>query len=112
MRFLIDEDVPVALLKALQRLGHDAVRVTPSTPDPAIADRSRTERRILITLDKDFTNTKLYPPTHLTTVHIQIHPPYAQDVIAAFLNLLNTLPQEKWSGLIILQRANVIRVVE
>ena len=112
MKFLIDEDVPVALLKTLKRAGHDAIRVTPSTPDPIIADQARAEGRILITLDKDFTNTKLYPPTQLTTVHIQIHPPYAKDIIEAFQTLLTTLAADKLSGLILLGKAGVIRIIE
>ena len=112
MKFLLDEDIPVALLRTLKRAGHDAIRITPSTPDPIIADQSRREGRILVTLDKDFTNTKLYPPTQLTTVHIQIHPPYAQDIIEAFQTLLTTLPVDKFSGLILLGKTGIIRIIE
>ena len=112
MRFLIDEDVPTILLSVLKTAGHDTLRVEPSTSDPAIAARAKTEGRILVTLDKDFTNTTRYPPSQFTIVHIQIHPPYAQDITAAFKRLLETLPTEKFRGLIILQKPGSIRVVE
>lgn len=112
MKFLLDEDVPLALLRALKRAGHDAIRIIPSTPDPIIAGQARTEGRILITLDKDFTNTKLYPPTQLTTVHIQIHPPYAQYIVEAVHSLIATLPAEKFVGLILLQKGGLLRIRE
>lgn len=112
MKFLIDEDVPTVLLSVLETAGHDAVRVEPSTSDPAIAARAKAEGRILVTLDKDFTNLTRYPPSQLTIVHVQIHPPYAQDITAAFTRLLDTLSPEKFRGLIILQKPGSIRVIE
>lgn len=112
MKFLVDEDVPSALLIALQRAGHDAVRVERSASDPANAARAKAEGRILVTLDKDLTNTKRYPTSQFTIVHIPIHPPYAQDIVAAFSRLLETLPAEKFRGLIILQKPGTIRVIE
>ena len=102
MRFLLDEDVPRKLLTTLLRAGHDAIRVEPSTPDAAIADRARREGRILVTLDKDFTNTALYAPAHVTIVHIHIHPPHAVDIVEAFTRLLDRLPPTDFRGLIVL----------
>ena len=112
MRFLIDEDVPRKLLTTLLRAGHDAVRVEPSTPDAVIALRARQETRILVTLDKDFTNTALYPPALLTTVYLHIHPPYAPDLIEAFLHLLDHLPPADFKGLIVLGKSGSIRTLE
>ncbi len=111
MRFLIDEDVPAKLIGVLRAAGHEVERVAPSSSDQAIAPRAKAEGRILITLDKDFTNSALFPPNQYTIVHIQFHPPYAQDIITAVMDLLKTLPAEKFQGLIILQRAGSIRVV-
>ncbi len=112
MRFLADEDVPCKLLVALRAAGHDAVRVDQAGSDQAIAHRAKAERRIIVTLDKDFTNRALYPPSEFTIIHIRIHPPYARDLIEAFMRLLDVLPSEKFHGLIVLQKLGSIQVSE
>ena len=112
MTFLLDEDVPVKLLKTLQKAGHDVTRVAPASADPAIAVQARQEGRVLITLDKDFTNRSLYLPERSTIVHLRIHPPYAEDLISAFLALLERVPAERLKGLIVLGTAGSIRVSE
>ena len=112
MKFLIDEDVPIKLLHMLKAAGHEAIRVTPSTPDPAIADQALQEGRILVTLDKDFTNKSLYPPERFTIVHIRIHPPYAADLVEAFRGLLTQVAPEQFKGLILLGRTDSLRILE
>ena len=112
MRFLIDEDVPLKLLRTLRSAGHQVERVEQSTPDRVIAHQAEAEGRILVTLDHDFTNTHLFPPSRLTIVHIQIHPPYAEEIVKSFGRLLATIPESELRGLIILHKASVIRVTE
>lgn len=112
MKFLLDEDVPLKLLKVLNAAGHDARRVVPSTPDPVAAAQASEEGRILVTLDKDFTNKSLYPPSRFTIVHIRIHPPYAEEIIEAFLRVLATLPSEPFRGLLLLDRTGSLLVSE
>ncbi len=112
MRFLIDEDVPVKLLKTLSKLGHDVIRVEPSTKDPDVAKLAREEKRILITLDKDFKNTVLYSPKEFNIVYIQIHPPYADRLIEAFQKLLDQTNSEAFTGLIILGEKGHLRIVK
>ena len=81
MKFLIDEDIPVKLLKELIAQGHDAVRVTPGSADIDIAQ-------------------------------IRIHPPFAPVIISAFKKLLQSIPPEKFKGLLILLESGNIRVSE
>ena len=101
MKFLIDEDVPVKVMAALTALGHEAVRVKPGSADPEIARLALSEKRTLLTLDKDFSNTILYPPSELTILLIHLHPPLAEPVIAAIQKYLASGSELK--GLIILQ---------
>ena len=110
MKFLIDENIPTKLLTALSELGHDAVRVTLASSDAEIAEKAKKEGRVLVTLDKDFTNTFLYPPNQLDIIHVQIHPPYKESVIEAFQMLLKSLPPEKIKGLIILKKTGHVRI--
>ena len=112
MKFLLDEDVPVKLLTTLRTAGHDVTRVTASTPDPAVAVQARHEGRVLITLDKDFANSALYPPERCAIVLIRIHPPYAGEIIHAFLALLARVPPERLTGLTVLGAAGSLHLFE
>ncbi len=105
---MIDEDVPVKVMSFLKASAHDTARVTPSSPDAQIARLAKTEKRILITLDKDFTNVSMYPPKELTIRHVQIHPP-AIEIITAALQKLLALPVEEIKGLIILRESGHLR---
>lgn len=110
MRFLVDEDVPAKLLNTLLKLGHDAVRVKPGTPDTENVKRAKSEARVFITLDKDFINPAVYPAAEFDIIRLQIHPPYANALVSAFQKLLTTVPVEKFKGLIVLQEGGHIRV--
>ena len=109
MRWLIDEDVPVKLLRILTTAGHDAIRVTAATPDAAIANQARAEDRILVTLDSDFTNQALYPPERFSILHIRLHPPNADAIVTAVMGLLASTKSLK--GLTLLGRTGAIRIV-
>ena len=57
MRFLVDEGVDTRLAAMLTAAGHDVVEIVVTargSDDLAIADRAMTERRIIVTADKDF----------------------------------------------------------
>jgi predicted nuclease of predicted toxin-antitoxin system len=57
LRFLVDEGVDARLAAMLVAAGHDVVEIaatTPGTDDLAVASRAVTERRIIVTVDKDF----------------------------------------------------------
>ncbi|MBI1871784.1 MAG: DUF5615 family PIN-like protein [Chlamydiae bacterium] len=110
MKFLIDEDVPLKILKFLKGLGHDAIRTIPSTTDPELAKLAKREERILISIDKDFTNTRLYPPEDFDIIHVQIHPPYADKIVESLKRLFDELSEKEFKGLIILLESGHIRV--
>ena len=57
MRFLIDRCVGRRLANWLRTQGHDVVELSTKEPDPgdrAILTRAESEKRILVTMDKDF----------------------------------------------------------
>lgn len=57
MRFLADEDFPLASVKRLRSAGHDVVTVTtdsPGIPDREVLMRAVREDRIVLTFDRDF----------------------------------------------------------
>ena len=103
MKFLVDEDVPIKLLKALKSLNHNAVRVESSASDITNAKRAKEEDRILISLDRDLTDSFLFPPSEFNIIHIDIH-------IEAFKKLLSEISADRLKGLVILTREGHFRI--
>lgn len=57
MRFLVDENLPLPIVEALRRQGHDAAWVrgdAPGSADDQVLARATAEGRVLVTADKDF----------------------------------------------------------
>ena len=111
MSFLIDEDIPVKLLKSLKELGHNALRVRPSSSDITIANQAKANQSILISLDNDFSNTKLFPPEKFDIILLRIHPPYEGIIVETVKKFLATVPAEKIKGLTILTTEGHVRFV-
>ncbi len=66
MKFKIDENLPVEFAELLREAHYDAFTVVEQKlegqPDENIAAICSHEERILITLDTDFTDIRVYPP--------------------------------------------------
>ncbi|MCX7049258.1 MAG: DUF5615 family PIN-like protein [Candidatus Sumerlaeota bacterium] len=66
MRFKTDESLPKEAAAILRQAGHDACSALDERlggePDENIAAISQTEKRAIITLDKDFADIRAYPP--------------------------------------------------
>lgn len=57
MRFLADENIPLATVTVLRQQGHDVVWIhtdAPGSSDQEILVRAQAEERIILTFDKDF----------------------------------------------------------
>jgi predicted nuclease of predicted toxin-antitoxin system len=66
VKFKLDENLPDELGPLLRQSGHEAHSVRDEhlegSTDLAIAQACRSERRVIITLDLDFADVRLYPP--------------------------------------------------
>jgi predicted nuclease of predicted toxin-antitoxin system len=66
MKFKIDENLPQEFASALRSAGHDALTVLDQglvgAADQEIARRCRDEERVLMSLDLDFSDMRIYPP--------------------------------------------------
>lgn len=66
MKFKTDENLPIEAATTLREAGFDADTVwdeaLSSTADEILADRARSEARVLVMLDLDFANIQAYPP--------------------------------------------------
>lgn len=65
-RFKLDENIPADVAAHLRSIGHDAETVLEEdlggAVDENLIEVSRSESRILVTLDLDFADIRLYPP--------------------------------------------------
>lgn len=65
--FKIDENLPVECAELFVAAGHDATTVLGQghggEKDPTLADLVKMEDRIFVTLDLDFADIRVYPPT-------------------------------------------------
>jgi len=65
MRFLTDENVYPPIVQALRGLGHDVFDIKKEEltgiPDEDVYDLAKSQDRVLVSMDKDFTNIILYP---------------------------------------------------
>ena len=67
MDFKVDENLPIEVLQLLRDAGHDASAVLDEgmggASDDKVAETSRQEARVLITLDRGFADIRRYPPS-------------------------------------------------
>ena len=66
MKFKIDENLPIEIAELLNNDGYDAKTVIDQGlcggDDPGIAAICQEEKRIIVTLDTDFSDIRTYPP--------------------------------------------------
>ncbi len=99
MRFLLDENVHIAVLAFAQKLGHDIVRAPLGTRNGDIIKLALEEKRVLITHDKDFLDLTRYPPkNHPGIICIRIHPPVIARITQALQMLLERAPAGQFQG--------------
>jgi predicted nuclease of predicted toxin-antitoxin system len=67
MKFKTDENMPAEAAEDLRQAGHDALTVADQQlagqPDVRVAEVCRMEGRALLTLDLDFSDIRVFPPS-------------------------------------------------
>ena len=109
MLFLADENIPEKLTRFLVRSGHSVEKAVPQAPDQENIRKARSEKRIIITLDKDFEILYAKDPS-FGVILFRIHPPYADLLIKSFERLIGQIPEIPSTGLILLTQSGHIRV--
>ena len=110
IKFLIDENVPSLIKRELIRAGHNIISPLHGSSDAAVARIAKREGCIILTLDKDFTNTVLFPPSEFNIIQIAIHPPEKTAILNALTSLLSTLKPSQLKGLIIVHSKGFSRI--
>jgi hypothetical protein len=99
MRFLVDEDVDVRIIRLLRSLGHDVKRVPSGMKNGHVMRLAINESRVLITRDVDFTDKVKFPPPRTPgVVHLDIHPPRFERLAPPLKAFVTTVAAPALSG--------------
>lgn len=115
LRFKVDENLPVEVATLLQQAGHDALTVVDQRlagePDTNLAQVCKAEDRILVTLDTDFTNIRMYPPqAYPGIIVLRLRQQDKLNILTVMLRLLPILKVELLSNQLWIVNENRIRI--
>ena len=99
MLFIADANVFVPMVEGLRHMGHDVF-------DVKERDLAQNQRRILITMDKDFSSILLYPPgEHYGIIVVKLYRLKVAEATKLFIDAINDIKPEDISGnLVIIDR--------
>ena len=114
MRFLIDENVPALVTRALRQLGHDCIAVAETDAralDPDIMARARGEERVLVTFDADFSRMIFHElrPAPPGVVYMRGRPEHSRAVAETFVALFRDAAIDPMSRFIVIELGGVVR---
>ena len=110
MRLITDENIPRKIVKILKARDWDILTVSPSTSDFAIGKIAQTERRIILTMDKDFSNPLTFPPFRFRgIIRIRIHPPIVSSILKSLDALFAKCTPEDLDGKLAILEKNGFR---
>lgn len=103
LRFKIDENLPAEVATLLTDSGHDASTVLEQRlsgyPDSQISQVCQQEQRIIVTLDLDFSDIRLYPPQEYSGIVVfRLVQSSKRQVLEATRRLLPLLDKEMLTG--------------
>jgi predicted nuclease of predicted toxin-antitoxin system len=115
MLFKLDENVPEGLIAELTGMGHDAETCRheglAGAEDQAVASRSQSEGRVLVTFDRDFSDIRRYPPgSHSGIVILRLQSQDVRSCKTAFLRLLAAVPEADFAGSLITVEDSRVRL--
>ena len=99
MQFKIDENLPLEIADLLVGASYDAKTVNDQQlqgiKDPILIDVCRTEHRVLVTLDTDFSDIRAYPPEEFTGIIVlRVGSQAKNHVIKVFRSIMPLIGRE------------------
>ncbi len=110
MLFIADANVFVPMVEGLRQMGHDVFDVKEkgleNLSDPELFQLAQNQRRILITMDKDFSSILLYPPgEHYGIIVVKLYRLRVAEATKLFIDAITDITPEDISGnLVIIDR--------
>jgi predicted nuclease of predicted toxin-antitoxin system len=102
MRLLADENFPLPTIEALRSAGHDVTWARtdhPGTKDAALLELAESDRRVLVTLDKDFWQIAVQrrePLERSGVILFRVHPAIPENITPLVLRTMAM--EQEWSG--------------
>lgn len=110
--FLLDENVDIRVGIFLKKIGCGVINCPKGIADEKVVEIVKEKHAILLTNDKDFTNSDLYKPSKDWGIIVfRIHPPQCERLIYAINNFLNGFQGAKMFGCIIILHELKIEVI-
>ena len=99
LKFKFDENIPIYGVQLFKDAGRDALSVfdehLQGCKDDVIFETCKKEKRILITLDLDFSDIRAYPPgTHLGIIVLRMKNQTINQIVSILKKLLKVLDKE------------------
>ena len=99
MHFKIDENLPIEIAELLINAGYDAKTVNEQqlqgVKDPILIDICKSENRVLVTLDTDFSDIKAYPPHEFSGIIVlRVGSQAKQHILKVFQHILSLIDRE------------------
>jgi predicted nuclease of predicted toxin-antitoxin system len=115
MQFKIDENLPIEIATILINEGHDAMTVNEQqmtgAADQFLIQRCKDENRILVTLDKDFSDIRTYPPEEYEGITIlRVASQGKQHIIKIFQQAIHHIDIEHLSRHLCIIGETLIRI--
>ena len=99
MLFKIDENLPIEIAEILINGGHDAKTINEQrlqgVKDPVLIDACKSENRVLVTIDTDFSDIRTYPPHEFSGIIVlKVGSQSKQHIMNVFYHILSFIDRE------------------
>lgn len=115
MRLLADENFPLTTIETLRQAGHEVIWARtdhPGAKDAALLELAESDRRILVTLDKDFWQIAIQrrqPLEQSGVILFRVHPAIPDTITPLVLRTLAM--DQQWEGYATIVTADRVLVV-
>ena len=115
MLFLTDANIFIPMVEGLRGLGHDVFDIKEAglekLSDDDIFQLAQNQKRILISMDKDFSNILIYPPgDHHGIIVAKLYRLKVNEATQIFLNTIQALRTEDIQGNVVIIDRNRARI--
>jgi predicted nuclease of predicted toxin-antitoxin system len=106
MRILVDENIPLKTVAALNGNGHDVLDVR-GTPEQGVDDATlwqiaQRQKRLLVTTDKGFAQRRYEP--HHGVVIVRLRQPNRERIHRRVMDAVTLVPEHDWNRLLVTMR--------
>src|SRR4051812_24101368 len=109
MRILVDQNIPNVTVGELRSRGHDVLDIRGTERQGMFDDElwpfAQSERRMLVTTDKGFTEHREEP--HCGILVIRLRQPNEQRMHTRIMAAFNQFADDEWRGLLVVMRDTV-----